>query len=1274
MKKRITICLVKSKKNIIISTMFSLLFSFSSSAQVFWTENFNNGCTGQGAPCGNINAYIGGPNGPWTSTLGAGNTGTDPNTFYVSCTENGNPVGVGGTSCGGAATCGVASPSNATLHVGNISTSPLAGFACPTGDCGAAYDAGFIGGAVETDIRAESPTINCTGHTGISINFNYMLGGDLGVDYGEVVYSDDNGVSWYFLASPNITALCGGAQGEWASYTFALPATCDNNPFVKIGFHWVNNDDGTGTDPSFAIDDVTLSTAAANTITTSPLVGPFCACSTINVPFTSTGTFNAGNVYKAELSDVTGSFTTFALIGTLNSTANSGTISCTIPCNTPAGSNYFIRIVATSPATTGTANLVPFTINAQQDASFIYSSSSYCQAGTNPSASITGVAGGTFTSTPAGLVINASTGLITLATSAINTYTVTYTTAGPCPGTFTATISITGSPVATFNYPLASYCTNVADPSPVYTGGGTAGNYTVAPLGLVFISAGTGQVDVSASVPGTYTVTNDIPVNGGCAAATASTTITINAVQDSTFSYPTGPTFCQSGTNPSPTILGTAGGTFTATPVGLSINAVTGVINLAGSTLGTYNVTYTTPGPCATFMSQSVTITLAPVATFNYTASPYCQSATNPVPTYTGGGSAGTFTSAPGGLTFVAGGTAGEVDLINSAAGTYTVTNTIAASGGCPVATSTATITIIATPAANFSYIGSPYCSAGLNPSPTFSNGGIAGTFTATPVGLNIVANTGAITLNSSTPGTYSVTNTIVNAGCPNSVFTSSVQIISAPVATFSYTGTPYCINGGTATPTFSGGGVAGAFTSTPAGLVINAVTGAVTLATSTAGTYTVTNSLAATSSCPAVSAISTIVVNASPTVTVNSGTICAGDTIHLTAAGATSYTWSAGATSTGTTTAIAFPVTTTSYTVTGTVGSCTGTAVATVTISAQLPVTVNSPTICNGQTATLTAGGATTYTWSAGATSSGVTTATASPVATASYTVTGHTGNCTGTAVAIVTVQVCVPPVADFAASPLYICTSGCTTFYDSSSSNTTNWLWQFPGGIPSTSTSQNPGQVCYSAVNDYTVMLTVMNAQGDTSTLIMPNYIHVVDPIQVHITGNTMVNTCESTDLTAQPAGSSYLWGELLASGINTIACGTCQTATITPSFTDTYFVQYRDVNGCASTDTTAVTITSIYTYFMPTGFSPNADNINDELIVHGRGIESINLKIFDRIGEKVFETSSWDSDKKESAGWDGKYHGILMNEGVYVYELTVTYCNQQTEKANGNVNLVK
>lgn len=200
----------------------------------FWADNFGSGCsTGTLA-----NTYNG-----WNIT----STGTNhsyANTWYVSAQENGNGAGNCGSACG----------SNRTLHVGDVIL----------GDGGARY---FESGAgctfcSVTNKRVESPVINCTGKSNIILTFNYIEFGEGGND--NATLWTNNGTGWTQLIDLPKTACCGGPcngslQGQWAAYTIVLPSSCNDNANVQFAFNWTNNGNGIGTDPAFAVDDVSLS-------------------------------------------------------------------------------------------------------------------------------------------------------------------------------------------------------------------------------------------------------------------------------------------------------------------------------------------------------------------------------------------------------------------------------------------------------------------------------------------------------------------------------------------------------------------------------------------------------------------------------------------------------------------------------------------------------------------------------------------------------------------------------------------------------------------------------------------------------------------------------------------------------------------------------------------------------------------------------------------------------------------------------------------------------
>jgi hypothetical protein len=269
-------------------------------------------------------------------------------------------------------------------------------------------------------------------------------------------------------------------------------------------------------------------------------------------------------------------------------------------------------VTYTTPGTCPSASTGVITISATDNASFNYTGTTFCASGTNPTPTITGLAGGTFTATPAGLTLNASTGEITLATSTINNYVVTYTTNGSCPNTSTATINVTNSPSATFTYSSTSICGGSGTAAVSFPMGASGGVFSATPAGLS-INASTGEIDLSSSSPNTYTVTNFIAASGGCATATDNFVVTILPADDASFTFPA-VSACQSLATFTPTISGTSGGSFTSSPSGLLINGTTGVIDLENSTIGNYTITYTTAGTCLDTENVSLEVLSSPIA------------------------------------------------------------------------------------------------------------------------------------------------------------------------------------------------------------------------------------------------------------------------------------------------------------------------------------------------------------------------------------------------------------------------------------------------------------------------------------------------------------------------------------------------------------------------------------------------------------------------------------------------------------------------------------
>ncbi|OJX35929.1 MAG: hypothetical protein BGO87_05520 [Flavobacteriia bacterium 40-80] len=144
----------------------------------------------------------------------------------------------------------------------------------------------------------------------------------------------------------------------------------------------------------------------------------------------------------------------------------------------------------------------------------------------------------------------------------------------------------------------------------------------------------------------------------------------------------------------------------------------------------------------------------------------------------------------------------------------------------------------------------------------------------------------------------------------------------------------------------------------------------------------------------------------------------------------------------------------------------------------------------------------------------------------------------------------------------------------------------------------------------------------------------------------------------------GNSYTW-----TPPNSLSCSNCPSPVASPQETTTYTVTITTPDGC-NIDTTVKVFVKIRCgeIFIPNIFSPNGDGENDVFKVHGKCIEKISMKIYDRWGELLFETS----DKTE--GWDGTYRDKLMNTGVYVYIISVNLNDGSVETFNGNVALTR
>ncbi|MFM2037264.1 MAG: hypothetical protein RL432_203 [Bacteroidota bacterium] len=213
----------------------------------------------------------------WTLNITSGTNGLDANVWVISDAE-------GGVAAGG---CGVASNGNKTLHVG-----------CQGAWCvgtGATYNAGDGGlgfiDAVTNKRALFASNINTLNTQNLSIEFDYIGIGQQGFDFGTVLYSTNGGSTWNNLQTISPAQTCASGQGLWSHVSFPLPAQCANINNLRIGFQWQNDNDGAGSDPSLAINNVKITSPAQPSVVASFTLSSDAPCmgDCISIANTSSG-------------------------------------------------------------------------------------------------------------------------------------------------------------------------------------------------------------------------------------------------------------------------------------------------------------------------------------------------------------------------------------------------------------------------------------------------------------------------------------------------------------------------------------------------------------------------------------------------------------------------------------------------------------------------------------------------------------------------------------------------------------------------------------------------------------------------------------------------------------------------------------------------------------------------------------------------------------------------------------------------------------------------
>ena len=802
-----------------------------------------------------------------------------------------------------------------------------------------------------------------------------------------------------------------------------------------------------------------------------------------------------------------------------------------------------------------------------------------------------GFAIGSYTwSAPASGGLAATSGsVVTANPTSATTYTVKYSDINTCPGfpvTQTVSVAFTPPPALPVSQsPAGSIC---AGQSVTLTANGGAGTYSWSP-GATLSSPSTSVTVASPTVTTTYTVTKTV---GSCV---SSSTITVNVNSSSTVAItPSVSTICL---GQSQALSASGAGPFVWTASTGPNPASVGNVTVTPSTTTTYTVlsgsgTCTAQAVATVSISASLSIAITPSLSticlgqsqalsssgsgpFVWTAS----TGTNPASaanvtvtpstttTYTVLSGTGTCTASavatvsisltpsisitPSNTTICLG---ESVSLSSTGAGPFvwsastgtapasaanvtvtpssTTTYTVLSGAGTCTASAVATVSIGIPPPINITPSNTTIC---LGESASLTSTGTGPWTWTASTGPNPTS-AANVTVTPSSTTTYTV---LSGTGACTVTAVATVSIGVPPPINITPSNTTICL--GESVNLLSTG--TGPWTWTASAGVNPSSAANVTVTPSTTTTYTV---LSGTGACT-VTAIATVSI--APTLSVNitpSNTIiCSGQGANLTASGAGPYTWTAssGSTPSPVSSVIVTPTTTSTYTVLLGTGACTAQAVATVSVSPNLIVTItpSNTTICNGSGTTLNAGGATSYTWNTGQTTSSI---SVTPTTTTNYTVVGTDGICVNTATASVNVITVTTSVS--ASSPFYCIGVSPVSL---TGSGTTTYSWS---GNGLSSTSGAITTVTPSASSIYTVTGTTSGCSS-TQTIAI-----TVPPL------STVTAVANNTIICIGSIGST-----LTATGANTYTWSpgfmNNDTVAVNPTTTTTYSVLGQTSAGC-------------------------------------------------------------------------------------------------------------
>lgn len=273
---------------------------------------------------------------------------------------------------------------------------------------------------------------------------------------------------------------------------------------------------------------------------------------------------------------------------------------------------------------------------------------------------------------------------------------------------------------------------------------------------------------------------------------------------------------------------------------------------------------------------------------------------------------------------------------------------------------------------------------------------------------------------------------------------------------------------------------------------------------------------------------------------------------------------------------------------------------------------------------------------------------------------------------------------------SPDTGCIPFCHTFIDLSTSadgSIVQWGWNFPGGSPSISFSQNPDEVCYNTPGYYDASITVVNDLGCSAYKYFDNIIKVYS--------NPVADFSISTDLAGnypptltfldQSSSNVVHWTWDFGDSSSIVHGGPVEKHFYSSASGNDFYKFYTTLivtteYGCKDTIVKPNEINPNFTFFVPNAFTPNGDSENNLFYAKGMGIKNYDFWIYDRWGLKIWSCHEEGSNvpydtygnegMSSSCQWNGTINGNPVQQDVYVWRAKVTDVFGKTHVYLGSV----